>query len=107
MARPEGIEPPTFGFEVRCSIQLSYGRVGTNNTPDDLPECAGELRGAATFAFAGAGRSRWHSMRMPVGMPPTCVDCGKRIDEKEPHYREALAWLHLACHEKRTKPQRA
>ncbi len=24
--RPEGIEPPTPGSEVRCSIQLSYGR---------------------------------------------------------------------------------
>ena len=27
MVRPEGIEPPTPGSEVRCSIQLSYGRV--------------------------------------------------------------------------------
>ena len=26
-ARPERFELPTLGFEVRCSIQLSYGRI--------------------------------------------------------------------------------
>ena len=26
MARLEGVEPPAYGLEVRCSIQLSYRR---------------------------------------------------------------------------------
>jgi hypothetical protein len=30
LARPEGVEPPTPRFEVWCSIQLSYGRFGSN-----------------------------------------------------------------------------
>src|SRR6266852_344331 len=33
--RPEGFEPPTYGSEDRCSVQLSYGRI-CRKIPDKL-----------------------------------------------------------------------
>lgn len=33
VARPAGFEPATVGLEVRCSVQLSYGRMAPGWTP--------------------------------------------------------------------------
>src|SRR5207247_1325979 len=56
--RPEGVEPPTYGFEVRRSIQLSYGRVELILSPNriehftDAVETGEQVRGFVAEAEA-------------------------------------------------------
>jgi hypothetical protein len=37
LVRPAGLEPATLGLEGRCSVRLSYGRVGQEATIDGTP----------------------------------------------------------------------
>ena len=61
MARPGGIEPPTAGLEVRCSIQLSYGR--SWSTLSEFPD----------QEIQGRGKNFARGMAHPSHLGPTPV----------------------------------
>ena len=53
VARSERFELPTLGIEIRCSIQLSYERIGRCNTERVGLSQVGLARHAEVFAFGG------------------------------------------------------
>ena len=48
LARSERFELPTLGFEVRCSIQLSYERVSVFNDLAESPKALGAVEALKT-----------------------------------------------------------
>ena len=53
MARLEGIEPPTYGLEIRCSIRLSYRRMADQGPLTRSPV---RMRSVGEWSPAKAGR---------------------------------------------------
>jgi hypothetical protein len=69
LAGVEGLEPPTLGLEIRCSIHLSYTPVAR-----PLPNDSGRLE-TSQLSRAADG--------LPAGAPPRCVAC--ESDNAEPN----------------------
>src|SRR5690242_11062391 len=66
MATPEGLEPPTLGLEIRCSIQLSYGaaRSFEYNTRTRAPHLRCRVLHVSVFERWGIFRlSSWRESR--------------------------------------------
>ena len=53
VARSERFELPTLGFEVRCSIQLSYERVSLFNDLAESPKVLGPVQALKTTGKKG------------------------------------------------------
>ena len=75
--RPVGVEPTTYGFEVRHSIQLSYERV-PRSIPDSPSQAShpADRRRAVSFSV-GLGKGDWLQSAAAVPVPFPEANPGK------------------------------
>ena len=69
MATPEGLEPSTCGLEVRCSIQLSYGRMSPPDPSGTARVPPGAARGPPGYGASGRIRTSDTQLRRLVLYP--------------------------------------
>ena len=93
MARPAGLEPATLGLEGRCSIQLSYGRLGLYKLIDILPRAChtenGRSRGIRTPDPLVPNQMRYQAALYSDSsriLRSNCVNSHSHFNQIEPTY---------------------